>query len=294
MKKNHIISILVLSVCTYITLSSFKTTGMHPSSTGGPGELGNCSNASTGCHAGATITNDNTSIVNTLIYSMSDSSYVPGQTYTVTVQAKKTGIVKMGFGIVALTTTGNNNAGSWQITDATSTHIIAGTGSLASRSYVTHAQPGTTTPYVTSGLGKWTFAWKAPSSDQGNIKFYYCTNCTNNNGANTGDALYLSSFQIHPKSTNAISEWINESGVSIAVDRSSHELLLNYQLMKDCELSVNLLDAQGKMVQKADLSNKYAGRNCDRINLVQDISSGIYLVNVNINNQTLTKKIMIQ
>jgi len=294
MKKTYIVTLAFLTVCSCITLTSFKTTGMHPSSTGAPGELGNCSNATTGCHSGAPVTNDLTNVVNTLTYSEADSSYVPGQTYTLTVQAKKTGIVKMGFGIVALTTTGNNNVGTWVITNATSTHTLNGSGSLASREYVTHTAAGTTAPYVTSGLGKWTFAWKAPATNQGNIKFYYATNCTNNNGAGTGDALYLSSFQIHPKTGTSVSEWLSESDFQAILNTASNELVLNYQLIRECRLSVNVIDAQGKMILNTDPSGKPAGQYSDHIGLSTDISTGIYFVNLSINDQVVTKKIMMQ
>jgi hypothetical protein len=294
MKKRHIITLAILALCSYITLTSFvKTTGMHPSSTGAPGDLGTCSNASTGCHVGATISNNDV-IVNTLTYSTADSSYVPGQTYTVTIQAKKAGIVKMGFGIVALSTTGNNNAGAWVITDANSTHTLNGSGTLASREYVTHTSAGTTTPYVTSGLGKWTFAWTAPATAVGNIKFYYSTNCTNNNGAGTGDALYLSSFQIHPKTGNSVSEWLTGSDFQATIDPASNELVLNYALIKECQLSVNVMDAQGKTIKDISTSNKQTGVYSEHIDLAHGINSGIYFVNVSINNRMISKKIIIQ
>lgn len=292
MKTKYIITLSVLIVCSYITLSSFKTAGAHQESTGAPGEK-TC--AQSGCHANASVTNDNTNLVNTLTFSSSDSSYIPGQTYTVTVQAKKTGIVKMGFEIVALTTTGNNNAGTWVITSPTSTQIINGTSTgLTARRYVTHEAPGTTTPYVTPGLGKWSFEWTAPATSQGNITFYYATNCTNNNGAETGDQLFLSSFTIHPNTGTSITEWLNEGTLQAMINPASNELVLNYNLKKECQLTVSLMDAQGKMVQTIDLANKPAGQNTDRINLAHGISSGMYLVNIHINDQVLTKKIMVQ
>lgn len=294
MKNRYIITLAVLIVCSYITLSSFKTTGAHQESTGAPGE-GTCANSTTGCHSSASVTNDNTNIVNTLSFSAADSSYVPGQTYSITVQAKKTGITKMGFEIVALTKTGNNNAGTWVITSAASTQIINGTSSgLAGRRYITHKSAGTTTPYVTSGLGKWTFSWTAPSTSQGDITFYYATNCTNNNGANTGDQLFLSSFTIHPNTGTSITEWLNNEDFQAMLNSVSNELILNYNLKKECELTVSLMDAQGKLVQTIDLANKSAGQNTDRINLTHGISSGMYLVNIAINDQVLTKKIMVQ
>jgi Secretion system C-terminal sorting domain/Reeler domain len=295
MKKTHIITLAFITVCSCITLTSFvvKTTGMHASSTGAPGELGTCADATIGCHSNATVTK-NDILINKLTFSAGDSSYVPGQTYTLTIQAKKAGIVKMGFGIVALTTVGDSNAGSWTITDANSTQIITGSGNLASRSYVTHVSGGTTVPYVNPGLGKWTFAWQAPATAVGNIKFYYCTNCTNNNGANTGDALYLSSFQIHPKSNTAVAEWLTGSDFQALLNPASNELILNYQLMKDCELAVSIMDAQGKMIKNISPYTNPAGKYSEHIGLAQDISTGIYFVNLNINNQMISKKIMIQ
>ena len=291
MKTKYILSISALAVCGCITLSSFKTTGGHPSSTGAPGEL-TCANASTGCHATASITNDNNNTVNTLTYSAADSSYVPNQTYTLTLKAKKTGITKFGFEIGALRNTGTTNAGTWIITDAARTHTITGTGSLSTRKYVTHSTNGT--PQVSAGLGQWSFNWTAPSTNVGDITFYYATNCTNNNAANTGDQLFLSSFKIHPFSGTSISEFLNEQNFQAILNPASNQLTLNYQLIKECELSVNLFDAQGRMIKNVAPENRSAGEYSDNIDLSQDINTGIYFVHVSINDHTLTKKIMIQ
>lgn len=290
--KKTIITLSVFAICSYITLTSFiKTSGGHPSSTGAPGEQ-TC--AQSGCHTNASVTNDNTNVVNTLIYSAADSSYVPGQTYTITLRAQKTGIVKFGFEITSLTTSSNSNTGTWVITDANRTQLLNnGIAPNTSRKYVTHKTNGT--PAFSAGLGQWSFNWTAPSSNVGNIKFYYTSSCTDNNGANTGEQLYLSSFEIHPFVNNtAIAKFINEEEFQANLNPSSNELVLNYELIKECEFSVNIFDGQGKMIKNVAASNKDAGQYSDRINLGQEISTGIYFVHVNINNQTLTKKIMIQ
>ncbi len=293
MKKTHILTLSVLALCSYITLSSFlvKTAGMHPSSTGAPGEM-TCANAQTGCHANAIVTNDNTNMVNTLTYSAADSSYVPGQKYTLLLKAQKSGISKFGFGMVALTTSGNANAGTFAITDANRTQIISGTGSLASRKYATHKTNGT--PQVSPGLGQWSFDWTAPATNVGDIKFYYASNCTNNNGANTGDQLFLSSFKIHPFVATSIMEYLAEGDMQVILNPSLNELILNYNLIKDCKFSLNLFDAQGKVIQKIAPVQKASGQYSEQVSLSQDLNSGIYFVHVNINDMTLTKKIMIQ
>lgn len=290
MKKSYILSVVFAAACMGVAFN-LKTSGGHPSSTGAPGEL-TCANATTGCHATASITNDNTNMVNTLTFPTLDSSYVPGQTYTINLKAQKSGIVKFGFEIVALRNSNNSNSGTWTITDANRTQIISGTGSLSTRKYVTHTTNGT--PAVSSGLGQWTFNWTAPSTNVGNITFYYATNCTNNNAANTGDQLYLSSFQIHPfVSTTGIAAWINEDDLFTTFDPSTHEILLNYSLRKECRLSVTLSDILGKTVQSIEPQFKFAGKNCDKLN-VADISGGVYMVNLAIDGNTISKKIIIQ
>ncbi|TAL63429.1 MAG: T9SS type A sorting domain-containing protein [Bacteroidetes bacterium] len=293
MKKSYIITLTIAGLCTGITLSSFmlKTAGMHPSSTGAPGEW-TCANALTGCHANATITNDNTNIVNTLTYSASDSSYVPGQTYTLTLKALKSGITKFGFGMVALQNSNTANTGTFVITDANRTQIISGTGALSTRKYTTHKTNGT--PAVSPGLGQWTFNWTAPSANVGDITFYYASNCTNNNGTAAGDQLYLSSFTIHPFSGTSIEEFVKDEAFQSILNPSLNELILNYELLKECELSVSLFDAQGKMIKSISSPNQPAGEYSDHINLSMDLGTGIYFVHVNINDQTLTRKIMIQ
>ena len=293
MKKNHIITTTFAILCACITLSSFmlKTTGGHPSATGGPGEL-TCANATTGCHSTASVTNDNNNTVNTLLFSTTDSSYVPGQTYVITLKAQKSGITKFGFEIGCLRTSDNGNCGTWVITDAARTHTITGTGSLSTRKYVTHSTSGT--PQVSPGLGQWSFSWKAPATNVGNVKFYYATNCTNNNAANTGDQLFISSFQIHPFSGTGIAEWLDEDGFYTATGEDSHTLFLNYDLKKECALGISLFDAQGKMVQNIEPEQKFAGRNIDKLYLSSSVSKGLYFVNLNIDENILTKKIIIQ
>lgn len=289
MKKYTILYTALLTVAGGIILSGFKTTGAHESSTGAPGEQ-TCKQS--GCHNDASVTND-VGTVNTLTFSSPDSSYVPGSTYTITIKAKKTGIVKMGFEIVALTTTGNNNAGTWSILDATATHTITGSGSLSSRKYVTHSSAGTTSPYVSSGTGTWKFAWKAPVTDQGKITFYYATNCTNNNGANTGDQLFLSNFTIHPSTGTSITEWLNEEDIIVATDNVSNNLLLNYNLKKECELAITLRDIQGKVVYNSTPQYRFAGMNNDKISLSNNIGSGVYIVTINIDDKNISKKVIL-
>jgi len=213
--------ILFIGLSSFVVINTYKTSGGHPSATGAPGEK-TCADATTGCHSNAVIVKDTTNVVNTLIFSSADSSYTPDQTYNITLNAQKSGIAKFGFEIVALTKSTNANAGTWVITDANRTHTLVGSAPFSSRKYVTHSSNGT--PSMSSGLGQWTFNWKAPSSNVGKITFYFTTSCTNNNGANTGEQLFLSTFEIHPPASASIGQFIEKSKFSVNYDEGSGKL----------------------------------------------------------------------
>lgn len=291
MKKIYILTVLFTMLCSFVFLDTYKTSGAHPSATGAPGE-GTCADATTGCHSNAVINKDTLNVVNTLAFSSADSSYTPGQTYKITVSALKSGITKFGFEIVALTKSGNANTGTWVITDATRTHTLVGSGSLASRKYVTHSTAGT--PAVSSGFGQWTFDWKAPLTNVGNVIFYYTTSCTNSNNANTGEQLFLSSFEIHPSASASISKFVEKSKFTASYEASTRRLFVKYRLSKAATTSVSVFDVQGKMVQSFNPVEKVAGQVSDELDLVSGLSKGMYLVHLNVNGQELTEKILVQ
>lgn len=293
MKKNIIIPILFASTCVAIVSSGFvlKTSGMHPSTTGAPGEW-TCADAQSGCHNDATVTNDNTGIVNTLTYSAADSSYVPGQTYTLTLKAQKSGISKFGFGILALRVNNNGNAGTWVITDAARTHTVTGTGTLSTRKYVTHSSNGT--PALSPGMNQWSFNWTAPLTNQGNITFYYATNCTNNNGKETGDQIYLSNFTIHPFVGTSVYEWVSEAGMNAFYDAANNSIAIDYHLLKEGEFNFSVYDLAGKQLLETAAETRFSGKNSEHLNLPSSLSKGIYMVNLHVNDQILTQKLLIQ
>jgi hypothetical protein len=281
--------ILFIGLSSFIVVNTYKTSGGHPSATGAPGEK-TCADATTGCHSNAAIVKDTTNVVNTFIFSSIDSSYTPNQTYNITLNAQKSAIAKFGFEIVALTKSTNANAGTWVITDANRTHTLVGSAPFSSRKYVTHSSNGT--PAVSSGLGQWTFNWKAPSSNMGKITFYYATSCTNNNGANTGEQLFLSNFEIHPSAPASIGQFIEKSKFSVNYDEVSGKLSVKYFMKKAATTSINIIDIQGKMVKSFAPNDKDGGQVSDEFEL-PNLSKGLYFVHLNVSGLELTQKIFV-
>lgn len=287
-QQKIIIVTVAFIIPTILTAFMYKkTAGGHPSSTGAPGEQ-TC--AQTGCHANAQVNQG--AGVNTLIYPVADSTYVPGQTYTVTVQVQRPGVSKFGFELVVLKDNDSTSIGQLTATQTARTHTMNATVGGKSRDYITHSTNGT--PATTIGNNSWTFDWKAPSQNEGNITFYYATNCTNNNGANTGDTLFLSSFTIKPKVFSSVNDIIAGGEFGALFNKYANSIEINYDLKIPAPIVLTLYDMQGKVLQSAEFTNKIAGKNTDRLELNQQLSSGIYNLSFIAGGKSVSKKIYIE
>src|SRR5688572_20708998 len=108
-KRKMIITVsLALSLIVFANYTVLKTAGSHPGSTGAPGEL-TCAQAS--CHTDAQVSQD-FGTVNNLIYSDPNAEYIPGQSYTLTLQVTKALVSKFGFELNALEDLATTNIGT--------------------------------------------------------------------------------------------------------------------------------------------------------------------------------------
>lgn len=296
-------SLLILSVMGCVLLLAsytvYKTSGAHPGSTGAPGDL-TC--AQSGCHVTASVTQDS-GLVNTLIYSQFDSTYTPGNNYTVTIQAMKANISKFGFECVALKDSTNTNIGTFIPIETTRTQKIshmAGGGDL--RYSMTHKTAGTTTS--TPGAIAWKMKWTAPATNVGTITFWYATNCTNNNGQNTGDQVFLSHFQIRPfipadttgsdsLLTVGIKQFALNSSLRAYQEGNSNYISINFAAYKEQQGQIMLYDGSGKLILEKKMMF-VPGHNMERVKLPENCCEGAYIVKVIAENKLYTNKILLE
>jgi hypothetical protein len=165
------IALLFISYTSYNNASS-PPTGM----TGAPGE-GNCTN----CHAGSAITSGSSWDAIT-ITGLPASGYVPGTTYSLTLNGSSAATAKNGASLTALSPT-NTMAGSF--TAGTGNSILVGSG----RNYMSHNSAGTS-------QSSFSFSWTAPSTGLGTVTFYASFMGTNSNNNNSGDLVYVKSFTV--------------------------------------------------------------------------------------------------
>ena len=208
-----------LFICGSYTTRYIKTSGSHPGSTGAPLDL-TC--AQMGCHTDAPVIL-NAVNNNTLIFSSVDSSYVPGATYVITVQVQGSAASpteKFGFEIGVLKDNDSTNVGQFAIIDPTRTQIITHPIGTDLRYSVTHQTSGTAS--LSTNFCSWTFSWTAPPVNEGKITFWYATICSNNNGMETGDRVYLHKFQIHPNALSSVKEISDDYELKTFFDRDAN------------------------------------------------------------------------
>lgn len=123
------------------------------------------------------------------------STYVPGQTYQITVAHTNADTTRRrwGFQLTALDTS-DEKAGELQSTSVLTQVITGGPG--GNRQYIEHSSSGT---FVNQqGGASWTFNWVAPSTDVGVVTFYAAGNHANNDGNTSGDYIYFTFASSQP------------------------------------------------------------------------------------------------
>ncbi len=169
--------------------------GPIASVTGAPGES-TCAD----CHGGGPIGG-------TLVISGLPQSYTPGQDVAVTVTLTQAGRTRFGFQLTAID--GSGKQAGTLTTNGNNTQLQTAQVQGNTRQYINHTSSGTN-PFQT-GVGQWTFTWKAPATDVGQVTFYVAGNAANNNGASSGDTIYTTSTSI-----SAVAPVPNVASVSAA------------------------------------------------------------------------------
>ena len=142
-------------------------------------------------------------------------TYVPGQTYPITVTHTNMDPTRRRWGFeLTVLDSSDERAGNLQNTDVL-TQVLNNQGPGGARQYIEHTSAGTFVGQ--QGGASWTFNWTAPPTDIGPVTFYAAGNQANNDGNTSGDYIYLTFVASAPASTTpdiAISAVPSSRGVT--------------------------------------------------------------------------------
>ncbi len=274
MKKSTIV-ILSSSALLFVG-SAFKVLNSSGKDgfSGGPGETtcGTCH----GNNGGAS-----TLILSTPIFSA--NTYIPGQTYTITVRVANGSLTNFGFGCTIINSS-NTDAGTMQNPASNTKFVVAASNGRKNATHNNMFNAGTATQ------GNFTFEWVAPSSGQ--VRIFAAGNAVNANSGTGGDLVSSTSMTLNAAAASSIKENLPVSALSIFQNPAFGSLNLSYFKSTSDDLSLSIYDLNGKEVFAKNLTNQQVGQVENSVKL-NDLAAGAYFVGLKNNSTVVAKKLVV-
>jgi hypothetical protein len=251
--------------------------------TGNPANIGegNCS----GCHTGNAINTGGS-----LTISVKDkngkavTSYAFNELYTVDITVARSGISTYGFD-AEVVTANNTDAGVITSTDTNKVQTLMGDRSTN----MTHVSPG-----KTANSHTFSFAWKTPAADSGEITIYAAGLAANGNGKNTGDYTYTS---VKKLKANPLAIAENESAIreiSIYPNPVTASFHLSFNLRQANIVSVDLFALNGQKLGRLLMKEHASGQQQELLVLPAGIPTGAYLLQINADDTSRMERLLVR
>jgi hypothetical protein len=224
------------------------------------------------CHTGNALNSPGGSLTIEAVPAMNNWQYALGQTYTINVTVARTSATLFGMGFEALTTANAN--GGTLAAGASGTKLAT----KNSRTNVVHNGTGNTG----TGTHTFSFTWKAPATNIGNITFYCAGNAANKNGGTSGDYIYTKSQVLTPASPNGIAQETFAKQISVYPNPASDYLQIA-NATTGSEMTVSIVDMKGSVIHQ----QQHVKAN-DRIEL-NELNNGSYLVKIEAEGKVAVK-----
>jgi hypothetical protein len=223
------------------------------------------------------------------VTNMAGWEYVPGTTYNMTATVARTGTQLFGVGIEVLTASGTN-AGSLAITN-TSTAIKNATVTGVSRRNVVHTLNGGAAP----NAKVFEFDWTAPSTNIGNVTFYFSGVAANGDGdAAVGDYVYAGNQVVTPSLGTSIHELAPDVEINVYPNPVTDVVKVDYVLRVAERVVITLFDMNGRVVEQLSAATRRPGRHTEMIGGMDRFSTGTYLLRTQLGDRTVERRVQIQ
>ena len=198
--------------------------------------------------------------------------YMPGSTYPISLSTISG--TNNGFELTILDAD-NNFEGSFTAGASTSIATLDGVD------YIRHSADDELA---------WSFNWTAPASDMGELTAYYAVNISNDNGSSSGDEIFLGNNSI-PLFGVGIEENELDKAYKIFFNSQTNELNLNYSLLEESKVVLNIQDLSGKLIQYYDFGYQNSGDYTEQLTVTNIETEGVYILSLFINNQVFNRKV---
>ena len=255
MKKHYFFKFVLLLIPALAFLLMSNSGGNTTARSGSPGDGGvTCAS----CHSGG---NFNASAEITT--NIPVTGYLLNTDYTININTTSTSNTH-GFQMVA------ENGSNTKIGT-----FVAGSGSRVSGDRIVQSTP--------SSSGDWSFTWRSPSTDQGEVTFYTAVNAANGNGGTSGDQVVTAQLSNVSLSVDNLTKIDFDTYPNPATDFVTLQLASNTD-----NAVVAFYDSVGKIALQTNITNTQ-----NKVD-VNDLASGIYLIKIISGNRIGTQKFIKQ
>jgi hypothetical protein len=209
------------------------------------------------------------------------NQYIPGQTYTVTVNVTNNSFTKFGFNAEILNAS-NANAGN--ITTA-----LAGVQIVN----VTRKNVTQTTAKTGTGSAIFQFTWVAPLT--GTATIYAAGNAVDGTGGTSGDATGAATLILTPDLSAGINETTISgiSGLNVYPNPIKSEFKISYNLIENSNVKAALYNLQGQELMEITNENQISGAHLLEASLPSDLAKGVYFVKLSVNGKQAAQRLII-
>jgi hypothetical protein len=110
--------------------------------------------------------------------------------------------------------------------------------------------------------------------------------------SNRGNNLYLDYINLFDGLTSSLGEIDVMDNLNIYPNPTEGDLTLTYSLDRLTDLTIDVLDLSGRVVQEIESGSKAPGEHVDRIDL-RDYPQGMYVIRLSGRNQVVTKRVVV-
>lgn len=299
MKKIYLLSVITAFVIAIITLKSSEVNSApKPLKSTGPqlcvsGEAPNFSNCTTaGCHED-NVVNSGSASVSLDLGDKGEGFYVPNQTYTISINIAKANMLRAGFQIIAVQDDSvDYSPGTVTLSNAAETQKLSSNTACNAKfkTWVEHTYAGTDVDET--GSKTWTYQWKAPSKNAGNITFYLAALEANDDQDNSGDYTYTITKTLSYKQPEGIVDALLNNNLSIYPNPSTNELTIKYNNAVTLS-SLDILNQAGTVVKTYKISSFNQTVTGTQTFDIQDLTAGVYFLKAHSELGSIIKKVVI-
>ena len=174
--------------------------------------------------------------------------------------------------------------GNWTDMPGTpSTTVMAASGGTMTAPYI----PFTSNKWVTKTYNPISIAALNNKRDV-KFRFYF------NNDPMTGSAqnLYIDQFSI--SATVGLEEFANEIGLAIYPNPTNASSTIEFTSSSDSKVEISVYDVTGRKVEESSLNASAGVLTKHEVNKADNLTAGVYFVTLSMNNQKVTKKLIIE